>query len=237
MSTFTPTRWLMTAAACVAFASPALADPYVSLLGNYQFPNDNEKMTIEQSNALIGPVSSRNTWEARGLFGGSVALGQEIPYDGWDLRLEVEGGYRRFEQTKENAANLGQSGTFSLRTVPVMANALIDIDLGGNSGLKWYGGVGVGAVFAQARDMLTAGFVGDTVVKDRGDIAIGGQAMTGLSYRFDKHWTLFAGYRYLLTGPMDLGEVTSSVDPTYRGHFKMRRLEAHSVDVGIRLNF
>ena len=233
------TLTLALAAAGTMLTTPALArdgQPYLGIEAGAVFPESFD-YDLEGTPALVTPgdddgrpfvfAEGDNGWE------GDILVG----YDFGLARLELEGGYKRFDVETLTALAPGIPGpvgstgigTFTpadgkIEVISGMVNALVD--LGGNEGIGFYFGGGAGIAEVQAS--LAAGNSTGTFVDDD-DRAFAFQGIAGLRLPVSDRVDLGLKYRYFEAGELDYtdtaGRSVSSV------------LSTHSVLASLFVNF
>ncbi len=156
--------------------------------------------------------SSENLEIAPG-FNLSAAVGVDFGL----VRLEGEGFFSNhwLDKTKDVGGNT--DGVF--RTTAGMANAYVDIPL---VVINPFIGAGIGLANVDADDIE----IGGSPVVDDNDLVLAYQLRAGLAFTALPLVDIILGYRYFRTGDLSMG-----------GNVDIDGLEAHSVELGVRVSF
>ncbi|HEX9646472.1 MAG TPA: OmpA family protein [Alphaproteobacteria bacterium] len=206
-----------TALAAVAMSSPATA----------------EDMTYDSSGAYIFGSAGIHQTQRSKLSGGGLdtsvthdpgfAALAGAGYDFGNIRLELEGGYRRADVDDVG----GVDGNGRVRTYSVMGNVFYDLDFGG--GFKPYIGGGLGAAHVRAKASAPVGpFAGIGIDDNSTRPALQGGA--GVAIALAERLDLTIDYRYLFAGPWRLEFSTNA------GQDVRTRLNDHAIFVGLRFS-
>ena len=204
------TAILIVAASLVATASPALAQnsgPYIGLGGGIALPSD----TDVKGTGIDTSVDLKAAGLAS-IFGGHAFEN--------GLRGEVEVSTRR---ASVDGVSGSTAGTGDVQVWNFMANVLYDFSLG--EGFSPYLGAGLGYAVSDFDDVQP---IGGSALADKGG-ALAYQGLAGVGYQLNDRFSLFADYRYLGLGDVDLRTNSSiDVETEYR---------EHRVTFGVRFSF
>jgi OmpA-OmpF porin, OOP family len=232
-------KYLLATTVSAALATPAFAGapgPYVGVEGGVTFPHSSDLDIILNNNSVTPPATST--------FNNGYNVDYKTGYDvdaiaGYKLgliRLEVEGGYKRAKVkslgvsaplitavgtaagTPVTAANFDVGNHIGVKTL--MANALLDSDIGG--GFGGYIGGGAGRAWTS--------FSGDK------DNAWAFQGIAGLRYALSPNVDAGLKYRYFRTGKLNFDDAFA-VNGTNFTTAASGRYSSHSLLASLVYNF
>jgi OmpA-OmpF porin, OOP family len=232
-------KYLLATTVAAALATPAFAGapgPYVGIEGGVTFPHSSDLDIILNNNSVTPPATST--------FNDGYNVHYKTGYDvdaiaGYKLgliRLEVEGGYKRAKikslgvsaplitavgtaaGTPVTAANFDVGNHIGVKTL--MANALLDSDIGG--GFGGYIGGGAGRAWTS--------FSGDK------DNAWAFQGIAGLRYALSPNVDAGVKYRYFRTGKLNFDDAFA-VNGTNFTTAASGRYSSHSLLASLVYNF
>lgn len=195
-----------------------------ALAGDGFYANFSVEGVFVTDRDITGPTSTRLPAGGLGAtvdtgYGGGFALG----YDFGTLRLE---GEMRFAQSGldrlTSAAGAALTGDGTVQSLSYMANAHLDFPLGPVV-FSVGGGAGIAIVSYENTDL------GGTPLVDDGDGVPAYQALAGLEYPLGPRFSLLVGYRYFVTGDLNLEDVD--------GRRLSADYESHSARIGLRVRF
>ena len=139
-------------------------------------------------------------------FLGQGALGT---YLGQDFRIEAEAAYRMADQDQATAGGTKATVTNDLKIATGMVNLLYDVHLG-RSFVPYLGG-GVGVALLKSDNTTIGGVV--ATGKDTTEFAY--QGIIGVTYEYDRSWSVGVDARYLGTSDEDVSATAVTLNVRY----------------------